>query len=357
MNLTDILRKINEEEEDKGQSTFTDEYDFAIIPSDIQAALDALSNLKNYGIYSKNLANQAERTKVFGPSIPAQKAGAAWKDWDTLSPKEKLLKIEEIKARVERKSDGKESVTFDNIGEKVWSNTLSLLAKSKDYAAWMEENGDNPEDYLVTLNGKQANDFNLFGSRGSAYFPQKLGDEEVKYKPLQQDQNFIVVNNKIVFPLEKSPYKPKKYLRKVISLIMDNAGVDFEEDKKYQLDTTKPSVEKSKPETSLSLTTTVNSADQADKLRKLLQAKLGDVTKAKYEVETTGEGAERKYKLVVTGITASQRAAIQPLTFDFKKAEELRLAKEKLKADKVKKINESNSLEMRAMLVRAGIIK
>lgn len=239
MKLTDILRQINEEEDIQQPSGDAPEsYDFAIIPSDIQAALDALSNLKNYGIYSKNLANQAERTKVFGPSIPAQKSNAAQSDWNTLSPKERLLKIEEIKERINR-LDGKNV----NIGEKVWSNTLSLLAKSKDYATWMEENGDNPEDYLVTLNGKQANDFDLFGSRGSAYFPQKLGDEEVKYKPLQQDQNFIVVDNKIVFPLEKSPYKPKKYLRKVISLIMDNAGVDFEEDKKYQLEPETPAQE------------------------------------------------------------------------------------------------------------------
>jgi hypothetical protein len=244
MKLTDILRQINEEEEDTQPSGEAPEsYDFTIIPSDIQAALDALNNIKNYGIYSKNLANQSERTKVFGPSIPAQKSNAAQSDWNTLSPKERLLKIEEIKARVERISDGKGGTTFDNIGEKVWNNTLSLLAKSKDYATWMEENGDNPEDYLITLNGKQANDFDLFGSRGSAYFPQKLGDEEVKYKPLQQDENFIIVDNKIVFPLEKSPYKPKKYLRKVISLIMDNAGVDFEEDKKFQLEPEAPTQE------------------------------------------------------------------------------------------------------------------
>ena len=234
MKLTNIFNLIKEEEEKDTQPSgeASESYDFTIIPSDIQAALDALNNGKNYGIYSKNLANQSERTKVFGPSIPAQKSNKAQSDWNTLSPKERLLKIEEIKARVERISDGKGGTTFDNIGEKVWNNTLSLRAKSKDYATWMEENGDNPEDYLITLNGKQANDFDLFGSRGRAYFPQKLGDEEVKYKPLQQDKNFIVVDNKIVFPLEKSPFKPKKYLRKVISLIMDKAGVDFEEDKK-----------------------------------------------------------------------------------------------------------------------------
>jgi hypothetical protein len=337
MKLTDILRQINEEEEqDAGQNTQNEEYDFTIIPSDIQAALDALNNIKNYGIYSKNLANQAERTKVFGPSIPAQKSNAAQNDWNTLSPKERLLKIEEIKERINRVEG--ENV---NIGEKVWNNTLSLLDKNKDYLAWKEENGDNPEEYLITLNGKQANDLVLFGSRGSAYFPQKLGDEEAKYKPLQQDDNFIVVNDKIVFPLEKSPYKPKKYLRKVISLVMDNAGVDFEEDKKYQLEPKEPTQEPTpKSEKVPPLSTTVNTADQADKLRKLLQNKLGDVPSAKFEVEPVGDGADRKYKLIVTGITASQRAALQPIAFDYKT-----------------RLKESDDLEMRQLLVRAGIIK
>ena len=342
MKLTDILRQINEEEDIQQPSGDAPEsYDFAIIPSDIQAALDALSNIKNYGIYSQNLANQAERTKVFGPQIPAQKARAAWENWDTLSPKEKLLKIEEIKARVERKSDGKGSVTFDNVGEKVWNNTLNLLAKSKDYAAWMEENGDNPEDYLATLNGKQANNFVLFGSRGSAYFPQKLGDEEVKYKPLQQDQNFIVVDNKIVFPLEKSPYKPKKYLRKVISLIMDNAGVDFEEDKKYQLEPETPSQEPVAPkETVAPVTYTSNEKNKVDKAKKAFMNTLGDASGVKYQDDSfKDENNVNQYRVTVTGLTPDLRN---------------KLIKTKSTLSTLK---EEQDFEMRRMLVRAGIIK
>ena len=100
MKLTDIFRTIKENEEEDTQqspSEAPESFDFTIIPTDLQSALDALNNIKNYGIYSKNLANQAERTKVFGPSIPAQKSNAAKSDWDSLSPKERLLKIEEIK--------------------------------------------------------------------------------------------------------------------------------------------------------------------------------------------------------------------------------------------------------------------
>ena len=47
MKLTDILRQINEDEDIQQSSGDAPEsYDFAIIPSDIQAALDALDNIK-----------------------------------------------------------------------------------------------------------------------------------------------------------------------------------------------------------------------------------------------------------------------------------------------------------------------
>jgi hypothetical protein len=105
-------------------------------------------------------------------------------------------------------------------------------------------------------------------------------------------------------------------------------------------DTSKPAIEKPKAVDVPPLSTTVNSADQADKLRKQLQAKLGEVPNAKFEIVPVEAPEGRKYKLVVTGITASQRAAIQPLTIDFKT-----------------KLKESTDYEMRSMLVRAGIIK
>jgi hypothetical protein len=140
-----------------------------------------------------------------------------------------------------------------------------------------------------------------------------------------------------------NPYNTKAYLEKVLKTIMGNANVEYSIMKLEPAeDTPQPSVEKPKAVEVPPLSTTVNSADQADKLKKQLQAKLGEVPNAKYEVETTGEGAERKYKLVVTGITASQRAAIQPITFDFK----MKL-KESLDFD----------FDRYQMLRRAGIIK
>jgi hypothetical protein len=240
MKLTNILRQINEEEVENGiKSLPKEDVEFAIIPTDMQAALNALDDTKNYGIYSKNLANQAERDIIFGPNRDAQKPRVAQSEWDSYSPKEKFLKIEEIKERIKRFSDKDGNITYDNIGEKSWKRTLDLLSKDKDYAAWVEENGENPEDYLISLNGVEVNKkYKLFGDYSIVFFPQKLGDEEAKYKPLQQDTNFIIKDDKIIFPMKDSPYKGGKYLEKVITLIMDTAGVKFTKPVLTQLDTT-----------------------------------------------------------------------------------------------------------------------
>jgi len=139
----------------------------------------------------------------------------------------------------------------------------------------------------------------------------------------------------------ENPYNTKAYLEKVLKTIMGNANVDYSIMKLEPAeDKTQPSIAKPKTIEVPPLSTTVNTADQADKLRKQLQAKLGEVPNAKYEILPVESPEGRKYKLVVTGITASQRAAIQPLTIDFKM-----------------KLKESTDYEMRAMLVRAGIIK
>jgi hypothetical protein len=143
MKLTDILREI-EDEQGGEQKAIRSQYDLAIQPKSIDDALAALNDIKNYGIYAKNLANQSDRIKVFGPSIPSQKSNAAQNDWNTLSPKERLLKIEEIKSRIERKSDFEGNIIYDKAGEKAWNYTLDLLSKNKDYSVWKEENGAGP---------------------------------------------------------------------------------------------------------------------------------------------------------------------------------------------------------------------
>ena len=323
MKLTNILREIEGEED--GMSQLKVNYDLAVQPKDIDAALEAMDNISNYGIYAQNMRDPQAIVKAFGPSIPAQKAGAAWKDWDTRSEDEKAFKLIDLKNRVPE--------AFATAEKEAESG----------YERWQAEGNDGSiNDYLFTLSGKELPK-DIIGRYGANYYPIKTPDNLKKYGgKLEQDIHYVVKDGKIVFPYTlENPYKTKPYLSKVLKTIMDNAKVDFKfMDVEQDGGDAPKSVEKSKGEVVPPLSATVNTADQADKLRKILQAKLGDVPNAKYEVETTGEGTERKYKLVVTGITASQRAAIQPIAIDFKM-----------------KLKESTDYEMRSMLVRAGIIK
>ena len=323
MKLTDILREIEGDED--GMKQMKVNYDLAVEPADLDKALAALNDTKNYGIYAQNMSDRKTLERVFGPSIPSQKAQAAWKDWDSRSEDEKAFKIIDIKNRV----------------PEAWEATQNETESA--YEKWQAEGNDGSlNDYLFSLPGKSLPK-SLIGTYGKFYYPEKNSENQRKYGgKMEQDVHYVVKDGKIIFPSTlENPFKTKPYLSKVLKTIMGNAGVEFKLiDIEQDGGESPKTIEKSKGEAVPPLSTTVNSADQADKLRKLLQAKLGDVPNAKYEVETTGEGTERKYKLVVTGITSSQRAAIQPLTIDFKT-----------------KLKESTDYEMRSMLIRAGIIK
>jgi hypothetical protein len=323
MKLTDILREIEGEED--GLKQMKVNYDLAVEPADLDAALAALNDTAKYGIYAQNMRDPEAIKKAFGPSIPAQKAGAAWKDWDSRTDDEKAFKIIDIKNRV----------------PEAWAATEKEAEAG--YEKWQAEGNDGSlNDYLFTLPGKSLPK-SLVGTYGKNYYPMKTPDNLKKYAgKLEQDIHYVVKDGKIIFPSTlENPYKTKPYLSKVLKTIMDNAGVDFKLIDIEQGDNEAPkTVEKPKGEVVPPLSATVNTADQAGKLRKILQNKLGDVPNAKFDIEPTGEGTERKYKLIVTGITASQRAALQPLTIDFKL-----------------KLKENVDFEMRQMLVRAGIIK
>lgn len=322
MKLTDILKEIEDEDGKKGMKV---NYDLAIQPESIENALSALNNIENYGIYAQNMRDPKAIAKAFGPSIPAQKAGAAWKDWDSRSDEEKNFKIIDIKNRE----------------PEAWAETEEKTAGA--YEKWLADDNEGTfEDYLKALPGKSL-PLSFYGKYGKNYFPMKTPANLKKYAgKLEKDVNYRVDGDKIVFAQElENPFNTKSYLEKVLKTIFNNAGVKYNVlQLEPSMDASKPSVEKPKVEEVPPLSTTVNTADQADKLRKQLQAKLGDVKSAKYEVEPVESPEGRKYKLVVTGITASQRAAIQPLTIDFKR-----------------NLKEANEWEMRQMLVRAGIIK
>lgn len=324
MKLTDILNEV-ENEQGEDQKLARAQYDIAIQTTSMDNALKALSNVDNYGIYAQNMRKPDVIKKVFGPSIPAQKTNAAKKDWDERSEQEKNIKISDIKNRFPEEFKAAET------------------KNASKYEKWKSEGNEGTfEDYLMSLPGSSL-PMEFYGRYGKFYYPTKTPDNLKKYAgTMEKDVHYNVKDDMIVFPQENSPYNSKPYLKKVLKTIMDSAGIEFtfvDVETEGNVDVA-PIPQKSEKPTTPPLSTTVDTRDQAEKLRTILQKRLGEVPTAKYEIEVVGGGSERKYKLIVTGISLSQRSAIQPLTFDFKQ-----------------NLKEEAEIERRTLLFRAGIIK
>jgi hypothetical protein len=321
MKLTDILREIDGEED--GMQQVQVRYDLAVEPADLDKALAALNDPKTYGIYAQNMRDPQAIIKAFGPSIPAQKAGAAWKDWDSRSEDEKAFKIIDIKNRV----------------PEAWEATEKEAEAG--YEKWQAEGNDGSlNDYLFTLPGKSLPK-SLVGTYGKNYFPMKTPDNLKKYGgKLEQDVHYVVKDGKIVFPSTlENPYKTKPYLSKVLKTIMDNAKVEYTlVDVEQDGGEAPKTVEKPKADTVPPLSVTADNMDKIDKIRKTFQKEIGDVPTAKYEIEPIKADEETKYKLVVTGISADQRAKLFTKKTTLKEEQDF-------------------DLERYQMLRRAGIIK
>ena len=317
MKLTDILREVEGEED--GMNQLKVRYDLAIEPADLDKALAALNDTKNYGIYAQNMRDPKAIIKAFGPSIPAQKAGAAWKDWDSRSEDEKAFKIIDIKNRVPEAWDATEKEA------------------EAGYERWQAEGNDGSlNDYLFTLSGKELPK-SLVGTYGKNYFPMKTPDNLKKYGgKLEQDVHYVVKGDKIVFPSTlENPYKTKPYLSKVLKTIMDNAGVGFELIDVEQDAETPVAVQKPEKEVIPPLSYTADSRDKVEKARTIFQKEIGEVPTVKYEIESFESPEGRKYKLVVTGFqNKDQRAKLlvrkttlkEEQEFDFEKYQMLRRA-------------------------------
>jgi hypothetical protein len=320
MKLTDILREIDGEED--GMQQVQVRYDLAVEPADLDKALAALNDTKNYGIYAQNMRDQKVINRVFGPSIDAQKKKVATGDWDSRSEDEKVIKLIDIKNRVPEAWDigGKEA----EVG----------------YEEWQAEGNDGTlEDYLVTLPFEKLPK-SLLGPYSRNYFPKKTAENQRKYGgKMEQDIHYVVKDGKIVFPSTlENPYKTKPYLSKVLKTIMDNAKVDFQLVDVEQDSETPKTVEKPKAETVAPLSYTADTLDKAEKARAAFQKEIGDVPTAKYEIEPVKADEETKYKLVVTGISADQRAKLFTKKTTLKEEQDF-------------------NLERYQMLRRAGIIK
>ena len=308
MKLTDILREIEGEED--GMNQLKVNYDLAVQPTDLNAALDAMNNISNYGIYAQNMRDPKAIVKAFGPSIPAQKAGAAWNDWDSRSDDEKAFKLIDLKNRV--------PVAFATAEKEAEAG----------YERWQSEGNDgNLNDYLFSLPGKSLPK-DIIGRYGANYFPIKTPDNLKKYGgKLEQDIHYIVKDGKIVFPYTlENPYKTKPYLSKVLKTIMDNAGVEHQlVDVEQDGGDAPKTVEKPTATTVPPLSVTADSLDKIDKIRKAFQKEIGDVPTAKYETESSKTEEGIQYKLVVTGLSADQRKKLlvkkstlkEEMDFDF----------------------------------------
>ena len=308
MKLTDILREIEGEED--GMNQLKVNYDLAVQPTDLNAALDAMNNISNYGIYAQNMRDPKAIVKAFGPSIPAQKAGAAWKDWDTRSDDEKAFKLIDLKNRV--------------------PEAFATAEKEAEagYERWQSEGNDgNLNDYLFSLPGKSLPK-DIIGRYGANYFPMKTPDNLKKYGgKLEQDIHYIVKDGKIVFPYTlENPYKTKPYLSKVLKTIMDNAGVEHQlVDVEQDGGDAPKTVEKPTATSVPPLSVTADSLDKIDKIRKAFQKEIGEVPTAKYETESSKTEEGIQYKLVVTGLSADQRKKLlvkkstlkEEMDFDF----------------------------------------
>ena len=176
------------------------------------------------------------------------------------------------------------------------------------YEKWQTSGNEGElEDYLYTLSGKELPK-DIVGRYGKNYFPLKTPANLKKYAgKLEQDVHFDVKDGNIVFPIEKSPYKPKPYLQKVMKTIMDNSGLEYDIVDVEKTDDSGEVIKKPEKKVVPPLSAMADTLDKVEKIRSQFQKEIGDVPTAKYETEPVDVDGKRKYKLVVTGISPDQR--------------------------------------------------
>ena len=209
-----IKEELEGGEEEKPQGLEKINYDLVLEPADLQSALSALGDIKNYGIYANNLRDPKIITKIFGPSIPAQKANTAWRTWDTLNDEERFAKATDIRNRV----------------PEAWKTLEGELADK--YDEWQTENGEGSfVEFVSTLKStdlRNVKSNGFFGSRGANYYPMKTPDNLKKYSGVMtKDKDYVVDGDKIVFPQKTNPFETKDYLTKVLKTIMGNAKLQY----------------------------------------------------------------------------------------------------------------------------------
>ena len=209
-----IKEELEGGEEEKPQGLEKINYDLVLEPADLQSALSALSDIKNYGIYANNLRDPKIITKIFGPSIPAQKANTAWRTWDGLNDEERFAKATDIRNRV----------------PEAWKQLESDLQGK--FEEWMATEGEGSFiEFISTLSStdlRNVKSNGFFGSRGANYYPMKTPDNLKKYSGVMtKDKDYVVSGDKVIFPQKTNPFETKDYLTKVLKTIMGNAKLQY----------------------------------------------------------------------------------------------------------------------------------
>lgn len=289
MRFIDILREAEEEE---GVGSARAKYDIAIQTGDTDSVVKALSNINNYGVYAQSLRDPKAIEKVFGPRNPNQRYKAASQNWGEIILPRKKLKIEDAIERNSEWENIKKELEVDSNEEAV--NKLSSIEDFQELVA------------TGIFSVKKAGKTNQI----DYYYPLKTPDNIKKYGGvLEKDNHFYVKDDKIVFPFDKSPYSSKPYLQKVLNTIMNKADVKYKLVDVERLDSDEEGevLEKPKKEKVPPLTVTADSLDKIEKIRNQFKKEIGDVATAKYETEPVDIDGERKYKLIITGISVDQR--------------------------------------------------
>ena len=209
-----LIRLIKEEleggEDEKQAGLEKALYDTVLAPSDINAAVAALSDIKNYGIYAQNFRDPKAILRVFGPPVPATKGRVAKETWDQSNENERLSKIIDIKSRVPQE----------------WAKVeQQLQSKFDDWS--VENDNDSFNEFILTLDAKDL-PMDFFGKYASNYFVTKTPNNLKKYSGVMtKDNQFNVVGDKVVFPAKKNPFQTKDYLEKVLKTIMGNAKIQY----------------------------------------------------------------------------------------------------------------------------------
>ena len=301
-----IKEELEGGEEEKQAGLEKAMYDLVLEPADLNSALSALSDVKNYGIYANNLRDPKIIAKIFGPSVPATKGRVAKETWDSMNDTERNSKVIDIKNRapqdwtkVEEKLKGK----FDE-----WS---------------IENDNDSFNEFIISLPASEL-PMEFFGKYAATFYPMKTPDNLKKYSGVMaKDKDFVVDGDKIVFPQKKNPFETKDYLTKVLKTIMGNAKQQYSISQQESDDQPSTSSNSQGKVEKINFVKTFDTPELAAKFKKLIPKDFAE--------KTTVDGG----KITVSDITDSQKKNLIASTLQFIASQPKKPMKESIK-DQIK---------------------